>query len=492
MLLYLGWTSQYPFFRTVAEVIYYGTIFSVIVVFFSLAARRLHALGYPKKRLMLFTALAIGASYPLGHLGSRAAGMFYHPVQNWGIQLLLENMFHGTSHTFHASLFLPLLFGALLCYLFKFKIFEVFDAAFLYLPLAHAFGRLSCLLVGCCWGRYVHLDVYGLKLDFQNPVPLYAIGVNGLIFLFLRRIHTHVYADAGTRERFRGVVCAAYLTLYAPARIVLEVFRTEPKILIGLTHAQLAMGVFLLLALLLFVLMLRRYIKMRPSAPAAFGPVGQHALQELPKLFSLGGLMVSLVLANFLIHYLTREISVWPWPIHPVTSLGDAYGRILYYLPMMLIPAYCLYWLKKSGIAPQRWFAWNRFSFAFLVGLGISAYYAVEMLVLQQPTLRGVAFWPPVITLSLLNATAEEIMYRLTLYNLLKRADYSPWVSNIVQALIYSLIHFMIAGALLGVLSFIYGLVMGRVVERSQSVTPAIVCHFIIDIGVFGAPLLRL
>jgi prolipoprotein diacylglyceryltransferase/membrane protease YdiL (CAAX protease family) len=492
MLLYIGWTSQYPFLRTVSEVVYYGTIFSAIVVFLSLAAKRLHALGYPKKRLVLFTALAIGASYPLGHLGSRAAGMFYHPVEAWGFQLLLENMFQGTSHTFHASLVLPMLFGALLCYLFRFKILEVFDTAFLYLPLAHAFGRLSCLLVGCCWGRYVHLDLYGIRLDFQNPVPLYAIGVNGLIFLFLRRIHTHVYADAGTRERFRGVVLAAYCALYAPARIVLEVFRTEPKVLFGLTHAQVAMGGFLLFAFMLFVVMLHRYLKKRTAAPAPLGSAGQHALQELPKLFSLGGLMVSLVLFNFLIHYLTRQINAWPWPIQPVLSLGDAYARILYYLPMMLIPAYCLYWLKKSNISPGPWFAWNRFSYTFLLGLGISAYYAVEMLVLQQPTLRGMAFWPPVITLSLLNAAAEEIMYRLTLYHLLKRADYSPWVSNIVQALIYSLIHFMIAGALLGVLSFIYGLVMGRVVERSQSVTPAIVCHFIIDIGVFGAPLLRL
>jgi hypothetical protein len=117
------------------------------------------------------------------------------------------------------------------------------------------------------------------------------------------------------------------------------------------------MGVFLLFALMLFLLMLHRHLKKRPSAPAAFGSAGRHALQELPKLFSLGGLMVSLVLSNFLIHYLTRDINVWPWPIQPVLSLGDAYGRIFYYLPMMLIPAYCLYWLKKSNITPRPWFA---------------------------------------------------------------------------------------------------------------------------------------
>ncbi len=489
MLLYLGWESHYPFLRAAGEVFYYGTIFGVIVVFLGLAAGRLTTLGYPGKRVALFAGLSIAASYPLGHLGSRAAGMFYHPVHDWSVALLLQNVFHGTSHTFHASLILPMLCGALLCYLFRFKILEVFDTVCLYLPLAHAFGRLSCLLVGCCWGRYVYLDLYGFRLDFQNPVPLYAIGVNGLIFLFLRRIHCLVYADTATRERFSGVVFASYFALYAPARMVLEVFRTEPRILPGLTHAQVAMGAFLLLALILFLMNRQRYLEDQPSAPV--GSAGRHAQQDLLRLFSLGGLLVSLILFNFLIHYLTREIRIWPWPIQPVQSLGDAYGRILYYLPMMLIPAYCLSWLKRSDVPIAPWFVWNRFSFAFLLGLGISAYYAIEMLVLKQPTLRGMAFWPPVILLSLMNAVAEEIMYRLTLYNLLKRAHYSPWIANIGQALIYSLIHFMIAGAQLGVLAFIYGIVMGLVVERSKSVTPAIICHFIIDIGVMGAPMLR-
>ena len=489
MLKYLGWASEYPFLRTAGEIVYYGTIAGVIVAFLILAARRWLALGYPAKRVFWLAAIAIATSYPLGHLGSRGASLFYRPFHEWSFQFFIENMFHGPSHTFHASLILPLIFIALLCYLFRFRSFEVFDAIFLYMPLAHAFGRLSCLIVGCCWGQYVHLKLFGLYLGFQNPVPLWAIGVNVCIFLFLRRVYTNAYADPWTRERYRGVVFASYFALYAPARIVFEAFRTERRILFGLTHAQLAMGLFLLFALILFLIIRRRYVKKRDPAPPS--PAAQSAGNELTKLFSLAGLLVSFVVLSFLIHYLTRGIRIWPWPFQPVHSLADAYARILYYLPMMLLPAYSLYWLQKSRIPIRPWLQWNRFSYAFLVGLAVSLYYCIDLLVLQQVDLRGAAFWPPVLVLSIMNAVAEEIMYRLALYNLLRRAAYSKWVANIVQALVYSLIHFMIAGALLGIFALIYGLIMGIVVQRSRSVTPAIICHFIIDLGAIGMPLLR-
>lgn len=120
----------------------------------------------------------------------------------------------------------------------------------------------------------------------------------------------------------------------------------------------------------------------------------------------------------------------------------------------------------------------------------MSIYYAVELLATYN--LRGLEFWPPIIILSAMNAFAEEIMYRLALYRVMLRADYPKWVCLIVQSVIYSLIHFMIAGALLGLFSLIYGFILGLIAERSKSITPAIVCHFIIDLGCIGMPILRM
>jgi membrane protease YdiL (CAAX protease family) len=90
-----------------------------------------------------------------------------------------------------------------------------------------------------------------------------------------------------------------------------------------------------------------------------------------------------------------------------------------------------------------------------------------------------------------MNAAAEEIIYRFALYNIIKNAAYKTAVANIVQALVYSLIHFMIAGAVFGILSFIFGLILGMIAERNKSLIPAFICHFIIDLGVIGMPMLR-
>ncbi|MBR9982375.1 MAG: CPBP family intramembrane metalloprotease, partial [Desulfatitalea sp.] len=349
-----------------------------------------------------------------------------------------------------------------------------------------------CLIVGCCWGRYVHLNFHGLQLGFQNPIPLYAIGANLILFLFLRRIYTHVYADPWTRERYRGAVLAGYFTLYPPIRIVFEMFRTERRVFYGLTHAQVAMGLFFIFGLILIGVVWHRYRQNRMAAITAPDPIAQEGRETLHRHFSLAGLLMILILANFLIHFLTREIRVWPWPIQPVQSLADAYARILFYLPMMVIPAGCLLWMRQSRIPIWPWFQWNRFSYTFFIALAMSLYYCIDLLVLKQMPLRGAAFWPPVLVLSLMNAVAEEIMYRLALYQLLRRAAYSKWTANIVQAIIYSLIHFMIAGALLGIFALIYGLILGLVVERSKSLTPAIIVHFIIDLGAIGMPVLRM
>lgn len=493
MFKYFGWIAQNPIFHTVGEVIYYGTIIGVIGAFLVLAARRWIALGYDRKRVLLLAGLLVALSYPLGHLGSRGASMFYRPFEQWSFSFLLEQMLHGSSHTFHASLILPTLFGALLCYLLRFKFLEIFDTLYLYVPLAHAFGRLSCLIVGCCWGRYVHLNLFGLHLGFQNPIPLYAIGVNVAIFLLLRRIHTRVYADAWTRVRYRGAVLASYLLLYPPVRIVFEVFRTERRIFHGLTHAQVAMGLFMLLGLMLLVAIRLRHRRLsREAAASPPEPAAQTAADTLQRYFAMIGILSALILISFLIHYVTREIRVWPWPIQPVTSLADAYSRIWYYLPVMLVPAGCLLWMRRSGMQIWPWFKWNRFSYTFFIALAMSLYHCIDLLVLRQAPLRGAAFWPPVLILSALNAVTEEIMYRLALYRMLRRIDVTGWVANVVQALVYSLIHFMIAGAWLGIFSFIYGLVLGVIVQRSKSITPAIVVHFIVDLGAIGYPLLRL
>jgi membrane protease YdiL (CAAX protease family) len=210
-------------------------------------------------------------------------------------------------------------------------------------------------------------------------------------------------------------------------------------------------------------------------------------------MLSLTFFMVSYLVIIFVVYHLTQTNKVWQWPFRHASSLFEAYMRILYYLPMMVVPIYSLYWLEYANIPTRQYFRWNRFSWTFLLGLAVSIYYTLELLVFHRPpSIRGIGFWPPIVALSLLNAICEEIMYRIALYRLIRQAQYPKWVAGVVQSLVYSLIHYMISGALMGTFSLIYGLVMQLVVNRNRSIIPAIICHFIIDIGCIGLPVLRM
>jgi membrane protease YdiL (CAAX protease family) len=105
-------------------------------------------------------------------------------------------------------------------------------------------------------------------------------------------------------------------------------------------------------------------------------------------------------------------------------------------------------------------------------------------------SLKGSEYWPPVVILSFLNAVSEEVFYRLVFYQLLKKALSGPVVANLIQSLVYSSVHFLIGGVQFAAFAFCYGLLLGLIMERNRSVTPCIICHFCIDIGNIGLPLL--
>lgn len=493
MINYLGWGKQWPWVRTLGEVYYYGTIIGVIIVFLYLAGKRLLELGYPKKRVIIFTALSMVMSFPAGYLGSRAATMFYKPMSQWSVAFFFDQMFHGASHTYHASLIFPLIFGAIFCFFLKMRFREVFDSIYLYVPLAHVFGRSACMVAGCCWGHRVGFSLMGIDFHFQNPMPLYAMISNLLVFYLLRRLYTNIYADPWTRQRYQGSVLASYFLIYAAIRIIYEVFRKERRIAMGFTQAHYAMLVYAIFAAILFLVIWYLYKRQTSSQDQPVGAAFAAQL-EIKKILSLGGLLVSYLVVIFFVFMLTRRLGFWPWPFKPVISLADAYMRILYYMPLMVVPAYSLYWLKRLGIPIRDQFRWQRFTPFFLLCLGVSAYYALDLTILGRglDRLRPLPFWAPVVILSVMNAFAEEVMYRQTLYGMLRHLAYSRWVTIPLQAMVYAIVHFMIAGAVFGILSFLYGILLGLVADRSKSILPGMICHFIIDLGCIGMPMLKI
>jgi len=131
------------------------------------------------------------------------------------------------------------------------------------LALGLAFGRMGCLLNGCCWGAECHLPwaitwpegtlpyTEGHIRWPVHPAQVYGI-INGLL-LFLA-LHLGY-----RRKKRHGVVLGAFFGLYAVSRFLLECVRSdEPKkFLWGLSISQ-AVGVFMVAAVVAYFLWLRK------------------------------------------------------------------------------------------------------------------------------------------------------------------------------------------------------------------------------------------
>jgi phosphatidylglycerol:prolipoprotein diacylglycerol transferase len=137
-------------------------------------------------------------------------------------------------------------------------------------PVWHAFGRLGCLLAGCCYGRPTDVrwavafndpasavpEVWrGLPL---HPVQLYEAAGEAVIALALWRL---VERGDGSRP---GVVAAAYFAAYGVLRFLIEPYRGDSVALgaIGLTAGQ---GLGVLLAASAIALLTWRSACTRPS-----------------------------------------------------------------------------------------------------------------------------------------------------------------------------------------------------------------------------------
>lgn len=128
-----------------------------------------------------------------------------------------------------------LITGALFAILYirrkKLPLLPVLDVFAPALAVGHAFGRLGCLLAGCCWGReaagcpvsisfHNHAAQTGIPLD----IPLYPTQAAESIFNLLLGVALYFLF---WHKRFSGQIFALYLMAYGSWRFISEYFRGD-------------------------------------------------------------------------------------------------------------------------------------------------------------------------------------------------------------------------------------------------------------------------
>ena len=109
----------------------------------------------------------------------------------------------------------------------KWKFMDYFQVLMPCVSLAQGFGRIGCLLAGCCYGRETDsiISVTFQNSDFApNHVALIPTQLYSSILDFL---HFGILLYIARRKKADGQVAAFYLIFYSIGRFVLEFFRGD-------------------------------------------------------------------------------------------------------------------------------------------------------------------------------------------------------------------------------------------------------------------------
>lgn len=162
----------------------------------------------------------------------------------------------------------------------RFPFWKAADMAGFAVPIGLAFGRMGCLLAGCCFGAPTSLP-WGLSFPPRSPAV--EEQVKDHLLSSLRQwslpVHpTQIYESAASlaiaafcffwlspRKRYDGQVFAASLALYAVARFLVEILRRDARGGgLGLSTSQL-LGLVLVVAAVL-IHRIRGRVLWRPAA----------------------------------------------------------------------------------------------------------------------------------------------------------------------------------------------------------------------------------
>lgn len=117
--------------------------------------------------------------------------------------------------------------GLVYCRIKKINFLKHLDLFVPSLALAQGFGRIGCLLAGCCYGEEAH-GWFGITFHHSDNAPndvalvptqimesMFSFGLCLVLILLAKRINKD------------GLVAAAYLILYSLGRFVIEFYRGD-------------------------------------------------------------------------------------------------------------------------------------------------------------------------------------------------------------------------------------------------------------------------
>jgi len=157
--------------------------------------------------------------------------------------------------TYYGGLVFASVTGVLLLRRDRFPVWKATDLSAVGIAVGLGFGRMGCLLAGCCFGL-LHDGPLGLSFPPRSPASeaQFKLGQLDSVSQWSHAVHaTQIYESAASfavagfcmfyvqsRKRYDGEVFVWFLSLYAAARFVLEFWRADDRGgALGLSTSQL-------------------------------------------------------------------------------------------------------------------------------------------------------------------------------------------------------------------------------------------------------------
>lgn len=143
---------------------------------------------------------------------------------------------------FYGGFIAAVLYALLYCKHKKINIKRLADVFAPALALGHSFGRIGCLLSGCCYGKETHCLI---SVNNRYPTQIFEAAGNLIIFFILHKLYKKSHKD--------GHIFLLYLIFYSVLRFSIEFFRGDDRgsFFLGLSPAQNISIVILLVAVVL-------------------------------------------------------------------------------------------------------------------------------------------------------------------------------------------------------------------------------------------------
>lgn len=198
--------------------------------------------GYNEDKLFNATILTV----ILGILG----GKILYIITEW--QLVIKDpsiIFRefGNGFVIYGAIFGGALGISIYCIKNKWSILEIGDLIVPGLALAQGFGRIGCLLAGCCYGAETSSAI-GIVFPEGSlapaGVPLYPTQIFSSIFDFALALFLLWY---GNKNKENGKTLGMYMIIYSIGRFFVEFLRNDPRGNVGALSTSQFISIFILI-----------------------------------------------------------------------------------------------------------------------------------------------------------------------------------------------------------------------------------------------------